>query len=51
VRDEEGQITNSLKEADEENLECKRHKSDSDEDVKSGSESNAGSDADVMFIF
>jgi len=51
VRDEQGPITNSLKEADEENLECKGHKSDSDEDVKSRSESNADSDADVMFLF
>ncbi|XP_015370206.1 PREDICTED: uncharacterized protein LOC107166164 [Diuraphis noxia] len=41
---EQVQITN--KDAGDENFVSKVHKSGSDEDVKSGSESNAGSDAD-----
>lgn len=48
VRDEQSQITNSHKEADD--LKCKGNKSDSDENIKTGSESNAGSDAEVMFM-
>ncbi|CAI6356891.1 unnamed protein product [Macrosiphum euphorbiae] len=47
VHDEQGRITNSHKEADKQNLECKGNKSDSDEDIsKAGNESNAGSDAE-----
>lgn len=49
VRDEQGRIAISNTEADE-NFESERHKNDRDEDVKSGSESNASSDADVIFI-
>ncbi|XP_022160597.1 28 kDa heat- and acid-stable phosphoprotein-like [Myzus persicae] len=45
VRDEQGRIAISNTEADE-NFESERHKNDRDEDVKSGSESNASSDAD-----
>jgi len=50
VHDEQGKTINSHKEADEQNLECKGNKSDSDEDIKTGSESNAGSDAEVILM-
>jgi len=45
---EQVRVTN--KDAGNENLVSKVLKSDSDEDVKSGSESNAGSEAYVMFM-
>lgn len=48
VHDEQSQITNSHKEADD--LKRKGNKSDSDENLKTGSESNAGLDAEVMFM-
>ncbi|XP_060859643.1 uncharacterized protein LOC132936877 isoform X1 [Metopolophium dirhodum] len=47
LRDEQGIITNSHKEADKQNLECKGIKNDSDEDVSTtGNGSNAGSDSE-----
>lgn len=46
---EQVRVTN--RDADNENLVSKDLKSDSDEDVTSGSESNAGSEAYVMFIY
>jgi len=52
VHDEQGRITNSHKEADKQNLECKGIKSDSDEDVsKTGNKSNASSDAEVPNVY
>jgi len=48
VRDKQSQITNNHKEADD--LKCKGNKSDGDEDIKTGSESNVGSDSEVMFM-
>ncbi|KAL4134814.1 hypothetical protein QTP88_006523 [Uroleucon formosanum] len=46
VHDEQSQITNSHKEADD--LKRKGNKSDSDENLKTGSESNAGLDAECV---
>jgi len=51
VRDEEDRIGNNYKEPAEDNLLSKGNKNENNEDNKNGNESNAVSDADVIFMF